>query len=178
MPATEPKTAATQGSDDKPAAPTDMSKGVQTIVSSDDMPEYPTLLHTIVTRDANHAIEFYRKTLRAEVKFRYHEASGKVMHAVLKTAYGLCIGVEDYFPQFHMVKPAEKGGVGMGCSYVYVSLPDGFKADEEVERMREGGGVVMGECVDMFYGQRLGKVVDEFGVAWCFAHSIEKKAEC
>lgn len=140
-----------------------------------DMKDWPTLLHTIVVRDAKAALKWYCEALGGRVTFRYEDdTTGLVRHAVVSTDYGVRIAVEDYYPEMHMVKPAEIGASVSGCSYVYVTLPKGMgSADQAVERMREAGATVIQECTDMFYGHRLGKVVDKWGHAWVFSHEIE-----
>lgn len=145
--------------------------------------EYPLLLHVVVVRDAAAALKWYEGALDAETAFRHDDSDGRIMHAVLKTTYGLIVGVEDHYPKMHMVRPVadgevkgEEGAAAKGCSYVYVTIPKGKgSADAAIERMREAGATVIMEPEDKFYGQRLGQVVDPYGVAWAFAHKIEAK---
>lgn len=177
MPATESTPAET------PAAAKDTGKGGKTIVSAQEL-EYPVLLNTVVVRDAAAALKWYEKAIGGEVAFRYDGPDGKVMHAIMKTDWGLMFGVEDHYPKMHMVRPVSEGQVGTGdapaagCSYVYITIPKGKgSADAMIERMREAGGTVIMEPEDKFYGQRMGQVVDVYGVAWVFAHKIEPKGD-
>lgn len=175
MPATE-----TAPAPEAPAAK-QAGAGGKTVVETAEL-EYPALLHTVVVRDAAAALAWYEKALGGRVAFRYDDADGRVMHAIISTDWGLMLGVEDHYPKMHMVRPVPEGGAdaagaaAVGCSYVYITIPKGKgSADEMIERMREAGATVAMEPEDKFYGQRMGQVVDEFGVAWVFAHKIEKK---
>lgn len=152
----------------------------KSIVETKEIQEYPPLLYTVVAKDANAAVKWYEKALDAKIRFLYHDAHGKVMHSVVETPHGVFIGVEDHYPKIHMVKPADEGGLKDGttggCGYVYISIPKGKgSADESVERMRENGATVVSECEDLFYGHRVGKVIDCYGVGWAFSHKIEAK---
>eukprot|EP00177_Eucheuma_denticulatum_P006992 GFKZ01012716.1.p1 GENE.GFKZ01012716.1~~GFKZ01012716.1.p1 ORF type:complete len:184 (-),score=32.23 GFKZ01012716.1:198-749(-) len=145
--------------------------------------ECPTAMTAIVVRDAKAALDWYEKAMGATVTYRYDTKDGRVMHAMIETSYGLQVSLEDHDSSMHMVRPVLEGEeiAGEGCAtkgstYVYVTIPEGKgSADECVERMREAGGTVIKEAKDMFYGYRLGQVVDVYGVAWAFAHKIEMK---
>lgn len=155
------------------------------VVISNDQFECPTGMMIVVVRDAKAALKWYEQALNAEVMFRYDDKEGRVMHASLKSKMGLVFGVEDYNSKMHAVAPVKEGeeasgeeGAGTkGSTYVYVKIQKGMgSADEYVERMREAGGTVVREVKDLFYGSRVGQVVDCFGVAWAFSHDIEGKS--
>lgn len=155
-----------------------MQNGKITVMSGCEE-EYPTLLHTIVVKDGANAVAWYEKALGATVYFRYEDADGRILHCVLRTPWGLCISIEDHDPFKHMVQGAEKGDKLSSCSYVYVTIPEnGGTADEAVNRMRECGATVVEECQDMFYGHRMGKVIDCYGMGWVFGHKIECTMDC
>lgn len=142
--------------------------------------EHPVLMFTLIVRDAKTAITFYEKALGGKTLHLYRDHGGKVMHSVVGTDYGLNMSIGDYYESEHLVQPAEEGTGAKNAkgAFNYVSIPKGKgSADECVERMREAGAEVVQEPKDEFYGHRVGKVVDVYGVGWVFAHDIEKKDE-
>ncbi len=113
------------------------------------------------------ALEFYRKTLGAEIEMvmKFKESpdptmclpglDDKVMHAcfhigetTLMASDGRCEGQAKF--------------QGFSLS---ISVPDGKKAEEIFEALGEGGQVQM-PLMETFYSPKFGMVADRFGVSW------------
>ena len=48
------------------------------------------------------------------------------------------------------------------------------KVDELTERARAAGATIASEPEDMFWGERIARIVDPDGYVWCFASTIGK----
>jgi PhnB protein len=71
--------------------------------------------------------------------------------------------VADEFPQWGSLSPQSIGGSGMGL-HIYVE-----DVDSAFDRAIGAGGVVEMPVMDMFWGDRYGKLVDPFGHKWSVA---------
>lgn len=128
----------------------------------------PTLLPTLVVEHAESAVSYYSEALDARVQ-RVEQSEGRAQHSVLETAYGLRLSIVEYFPGC-VVDPLAPGGLVAGV-FQYVRVPRG-ECDRAVGRMVGVGGTLVETPMDAGYGQRVGKVVDRYGVAWVFAHDL------
>jgi PhnB protein len=124
---------------------------------------YHTLTPYLTCRDAASAIEFYKQAFGAVQKGDVMKGpDGKVMHAELRIGDSL-IMVADEFPQWGSLSPQSIGGSGMGL-HIYVE-----DVDSAFDRAIGAGGVVEMPVMDMFWGDRYGKLVDPFGHKWSVA---------
>jgi PhnB protein len=124
---------------------------------------YHTLTPYLTCRDAAGAIEFYKQAFGAVQKGDVMKGpDGKVMHAELRIGDSL-IMVADEFPQWGSLSPQSIGGSGMGL-HIYVE-----DVDSAFDRAIGAGGVVEMPVMDMFWGDRYGKLVDPFGHKWSVA---------
>lgn len=132
-------------------------------------PSQPLTL-SVCAKDGEAAIAFYEAALGAR---RVHVLTSddglSVLHAELRA--------DDVSGGFTLYSGSDvTGGVpgvaaGMrGAASACVDVPE---SDVAVERMRAAGGEVVYECADQFYGMRVGKVVDPFGVCWSFSHVLK-----
>ena len=110
-------------------------------------------------RDANAAIEFYKKAFGAEEKFRLSEPSGRIGHAELKFG-SFTIMLSDEYPEHGIQSPEAFGGTG---SSVHLHVAD---VDAMTNQAVDAGAKVLMEPKDMFYGERIAKVLDPFGHDW------------
>lgn len=143
-------------------------------VVSEEPRERPVLFNHIVVRDGDAAIKWYCDALKARVTFRYDEKeTGRVLHAALDSDYGFSFDVEDTCGNMGITPAAEGVDKAPGCTYFYVTLPEGKgTCDEAFERMRKAGAVVQKEPEDTFYGHRVAVLRDIWGVVWAFSHRI------
>lgn len=124
------------------------------------MPDgYATVTPSLVLKNCAKAIELYKKAFGAEQLDRINYSNGGgVMHATIKIGNSI-IMMGDETP--HM-KAA-------GANF-YLYVPDVDKAMKQAE---EAGLKNVMPPEDMFWGDRLGCVVDEFGVQWSIATHVK-----
>ncbi len=141
---------------------------------------FHTLSPYLVVRDARGAIEFYKRAFGAE-EIQIHAAPGGqgIMYALLKigdSAIQLC----DEFPGMERwVSPQKLGGTTV-CLHLYVQ-----DVDAAFGRAVAAGAKVSMPVMDMFWGDRYGKLTDPYGHEWsiathkkdCTAGEIRKGAE-
>jgi len=122
---------------------------------------YHTLTPYMTVRDAARAIEFYKQAFGATEKGVMKGPDGKVMHAELKIGDSIVM-LADEFPQFGSVAPPSSGsGTGL---HIYTE-----DVDSAFDRAVTAGATVEMPVMDMFWGDRYGKLVDPFGHKWSIA---------
>jgi PhnB protein len=118
---------------------------------------YHSLTAQLSLDDASKAIEFYEKAFGAEVRERAPDPTGKkIWHAALRIGSSMFF-VNDVFP--------EMGGTKSETSlWLYVA-----DVDASFARAVEAGGKPTMPVMDMFWGDRMGQIVDPFGQKWTLA---------
>jgi uncharacterized glyoxalase superfamily protein PhnB len=111
----------------------------------------------LTVEGAADAIEFYKEAFDAVEIDRAPDPSGKkVWHASIRIGNSV-IFVNDAFP--------EMGGVPAKCSlWIY-----GDNVDAAFKRAIDAGAHVKMPLADMFWGDRMGSVVDRWGNQWTLA---------
>ena len=133
-----------------------MSNGVKAIPDG-----YEGVTPYLICRNAEAAIEFYKKAFGAEELFRIGEP-GMVGHAELKIGNAI-IMMADEHPDMGAVSPEALGGTPVHLM-IYVEDVDEFTA-----KAIEAGLEVLRPVSDQFYGDRSGQFRDPFGHTWAFA---------
>jgi uncharacterized glyoxalase superfamily protein PhnB len=123
---------------------------------------YHSLTPFLTVRDAARAIEFYKQAFGATERGVMKGPDGKVMHAELMIGDSI-IMLSDEFPEQGVLSPQSSGGAGMGL-HIYV---DGV--DAAFDRAISAGAQVEMPVMDMFWGDRYGKLKDPFGHKWSIA---------
>ncbi len=114
-----------------------------------------TITPSLVLKNAARAIETYEKALGAKVIARLdYQDGGKVMHAVLEIGDSKFF-IGDETPNMKAMPAA-----------LYLYLPD---VDQAMARAVKAGMKEIMPAQDMFWGDRLGAVEDEFGIQWSLA---------
>jgi uncharacterized glyoxalase superfamily protein PhnB len=132
---------------------------------------YHTITPYMTVRDAARAIEFYKQAFGAVAKGVMNSPDGKVMHAELLIGDSVVM-LADEFPEFGSLSPQTTGGAGMGL-HIYI---DGV--DAAFDRAVKAGATVEMPVMDMFWGDRYGKLKDPFGHKWSIAtHKADLSAE-
>ena len=122
---------------------------------------YHTITAQLSIDGADKAIEFYKEAFGAEVLDRAVDPSGsKVWHASLRIGDSM-IMVNDVFP--------EMGG-SQSQSSMWLYVPD---TDASFKRAVDAGAKATMPPSDMFWGDRMGQVADEFGQKWTIATHIK-----
>ncbi|HET9408499.1 MAG TPA: VOC family protein [Candidatus Sulfotelmatobacter sp.] len=127
---------------------------------------YHTLTPSLTVRDAERAIDFYKKAFGATEVGVMKGPDGKIMHAELKIGDSL-IMLADEFPQFGALSPQSIGGSASSL-HIYVE-----NVDAAFDRAIKVGGKTDMPVADMFWGDRFGKLTDPFGHKWSIATRVK-----
>jgi len=115
----------------------------------------PTLIPSLSVKDATKAIALYKQAFGATEDYCMEDPkSGQVMHACLTMGTSK-IFVADEFP-----------GCPVTSSSFYMYMPD---VDTALDQAKKAGLKETMPVQDMFWGDRNGSVMDEFGINWCLA---------
>jgi uncharacterized glyoxalase superfamily protein PhnB len=118
---------------------------------------YHTITPHIAVSDAAKALDFYKKALGAEEVMRAADPSGqKVWHAVLQIGNSRLF-VNDVFPEMDPTP-------NKSSFWLYVD-----NCDQLFKRAVDAGCKATMPLADMFWGDRMGNVVDPFGQSWTIA---------
>jgi len=125
----------------------------------------PEGLHTLTPQlnidGAAEAIEFYKRAFGAEELMRAPDPTGKkVWHANLRIGDS-CFFVNDTQPEM---------GATASSSSLWVYAPN---VDAAFERATKAGAKTAMPPQDMFWGDRMGSVVDRWGITWNLATHIK-----
>jgi PhnB protein len=137
-----------------------MSANVQPIPEG-----YHSISPALTCKDAARAIEFYKQVFGATELNRMDGPGGSVAHAELRIGNSV-IFVSDEFP-------------GMSAAPIPTTTPSTylFLYTEDVDGTFNGavaaGATVSMPVMNMFWGDRYGKVTDPFGHSWGIATHVE-----
>jgi PhnB protein len=125
----------------------------------------PEGLHTLtpsLTLDgAAEAIEFYKRAFGAEEKSRAPDPSGKkIWHAELR------IGDSALF--LNDVAPEMGATPSFSTLWIYTADADGL-----FDRAAKAGATVTMPMADMFWGDRMGMLVDRWNIKWAIAKRVK-----
>lgn len=126
-------------------------------------PGFRTVTPHLVIRGAAKAIEFYKKAFGAEEIMRMPGMGpDSIGHAELKIGDSI-IMLADEFPGMPVQSPAKLGGTTVNL-HLYVK-----DCDATFNQAVAAGAKVTMPLMDMFWGDRFGKVMDPFGHEWAVA---------
>ncbi len=117
--------------------------------------------------DSQRALDFYARAFDATEKLRLSEPSGRIGHMELDF-HGTTLMISDEFPEYGMRGP-QPGDSSPVSLHLHVD-----NADAVVQRALDAGATLQMACVDQFYGERTGVVIDPFGHRWMIGHEVEK----
>jgi uncharacterized glyoxalase superfamily protein PhnB len=124
---------------------------------------FHSITPTLVVSDTKKAIEFYQKAFGASEISRAPGPDGRIMHAEIKVGDSI-IMLNDAFPEMGgPAAPAREANLPCGL-HLYVE-----NADAVWERAVAAGATVTMPIMDMFWGDRYGKLRDPFGHSWSIA---------
>lgn len=125
------------------------------------IPEYlHSLTANLVFKDSVAAIEFYKKTFGAKELSRMPSPDGKTtLHAELKIGDSVLF-LADESPMSPIVAPS---GERTSTASLALYVKD---CDDTVARAVAAGAKSTMPVADQFWGDRMGSVVDPFGVHW------------
>jgi uncharacterized glyoxalase superfamily protein PhnB len=139
-----------------------MSQKVQPIPQG-----FHTLTPHLVVRNADQAIEFYRKAFGAEVVGDIARGpGGKVMHALLLIGDSHLM-LNDEMTDFGSLSPLSGGSSSVT---IHIYTPD---VDAAFQRATSAGAQVKMPLMDQFWGDRYGVVMDPYGHQWSLATHVK-----
>ncbi|GAB4368981.1 MAG: VOC family protein [Elainellaceae cyanobacterium] len=128
--------------------------------------QYHTITPHLTVRNAEAAIEFYKKAFRAEELYRMPNPDGEgILHAELKIGDSHLF-LNDEFPDMDGIAATTLGGTPVT---IHLSVDD---VDAWFEQAVRAGAAIAIPLEDMFWGDRYGKVVDPFGHHWSLSSPI------
>jgi uncharacterized glyoxalase superfamily protein PhnB len=139
-----------------------MSQKVQPIPQG-----FHTLTPHLIVRNADQAIEFYKKAFGAElIGGIARMPNGKVMHAELRIGDSILM-LNDEMPEFGAVSPHSSNGSPVTI-HIYTN-----NVDAAFERATGAGAQVNMPLMDQFWGDRYGVVTDPYGHKWSLATHVK-----
>ena len=129
-------------------------------------PGYHTVSPYLVCRNAADAIAFYKKAFGAKEQFRMAAPDGSIAHAEIRIGDSVVM-IGDENPQMGGRSPQSLGGSPV-VVFLYVKNVDAW-----FKQATAAGATVTMPLMDMFWGDRYGKLSDPFGHQWSLATHIE-----
>ncbi len=132
---------------------------------------YHTISAHLVLDDAAKAIEFYKKAFGARERMRMPGPGNKMVHAEVEIGDSVFMLADEMDPmpgQPGVYKSPKAAGFATGVMFLY--LPN---VDAAFDRAVKAGCIVRTPCTDMFWGDRMGQVIDPFGHTWGLATHTE-----
>jgi PhnB protein len=127
---------------------------------------YRTVTTYMTVGDGAAALDFYTKAFGAKVTQRMPGPGGKLMHAEFRVGDSIVM-LSDEFPQGGTKSPLTLHG-SSGSLFLYVP-----NVDVAFKRAVDAGCQVTMPLMDMFWGDRFGRVIDPFGHHWGLASHKE-----
>lgn len=128
---------------------------------------FHTLTPHLIVRNADQAIEFYKKAFGAELQGDVARApDGKVMHAQLRIGDSNLM-LNDEMPEYGALSPLSGGSSAVT---IHIYTPN---VDAAFERAASAGAKVGMPLMDQFWGDRYGTVTDPFGHKWSLASHVK-----
>jgi PhnB protein len=121
---------------------------------------YTTVTPTITCSDTPKAIEFYRKAFGATERTRMPGPDGKIIHAEIQ------IGSSRVMLQDEIMGNRSAQSLGSSPVGFYIYIED---CDAMVRQAVAAGAKELNPVTDMFWGDRVGHIVDPFGYHWSIA---------
>ncbi|HWR49587.1 MAG TPA: VOC family protein [Bryobacteraceae bacterium] len=124
---------------------------------------FRTVTPYLVLNNTAEAIDWYKKALGAEEVFRMNGPDGSVVHAEIKIGDSM-IMMSDESRMNPGVKSPKTAGTATAGVMLYVN-----DADALYNQAVAAGATVVHPISDMFWGDRVGNVVDPYGHGWSIA---------
>lgn len=130
---------------------------------------YPTVTPALTVRDAAHMIEFYKEAFGAQERYRMPTPDGKgIAHAELRIGDSVFMLGEEMPGQECGGSPLMLGGTAVNF-YVYVK-----DVNAAFDRAVGAGATIKQPVENMFWGDRIGTVIDPSGHIWTLATRVEE----
>jgi uncharacterized glyoxalase superfamily protein PhnB len=123
---------------------------------------YHSLTPDMIVQDVSRAIAFYVKAFNAQEILRMDGPDGKVMHAEIKIGDSRLMVCAECAER-RALSPASLNG-NTGSLYLYVK-----DVDSAFDQAVKAGGKAIEGVKDMFWGDRVGQLLDPSGHRWMLA---------
>ncbi len=123
---------------------------------------YHSVTPYLTQKSTDAAIKFYERAFGATEVMRLSTPDGGVAHAEIQIGNSRLM-MADENPQWGNKSPETLGGSATGYMIYFEN------SDEAFDRAVKAGATVKRPVSDMFYGDRVGTVVDPFGYQWSIA---------
>lgn len=140
-----------------------MSKDIKPIPDG-----YERLIPHLIIREANKAIDFYKKAFGAEELRRIPMPDGRLMHAELKIGNSILF-LCDEFPEHECGASPQTLKAAHATIHMFVE-----DVDKAFQRAVDAGAKAEMPPQDMFWGDRYGRLTDPFGQPWSIATHKEE----
>ena len=135
----------------------------------------PPMSPHIVVSDATAAIDFYVRAFGAKELVRHMAPDGKrVMHCGLLLANGGMLMLSDDFPEYMGGVRRAPGPDSVPAVMLHLQVTD---ADSVYNQAVAAGATPTMPLMDMFWGDRYGKLRDPFHHEWSIGAAIRKVTE-
>ena len=125
---------------------------------------FHTLTPHLTVKNAERALEFYKKAFGAEVLNVSHIPDGRVMHATVRIGDSMLM-LNDEFPEMGGSRATDSSNVTI---HAYVD-----NVDDIFQKAVAAGATQKMPLADQFWGDRYGQVSDPFGIRWSLATHIK-----
>jgi PhnB protein len=125
---------------------------------------YTTVTPSITLRDSVKAIDFYKRAFGAEERGVMRGPDGKVMHAEIKIGNSIVMMNDEVMGS----RSAETQGGSPVSFYLYFE-----DVDAAYQKAVSAGAKGDMAPTDMFWGDRMGHVIDPFGLRWNVASHVK-----
>jgi PhnB protein len=132
---------------------------------------YRTVTPYLVISGAAQAIEWYKKALNAQEIARMPMPDGRLMHAEIKIGDSFIMMSDEFAEMDGNKAPKNLGGTAVS---LHLYVPD---CDAIYNQAVGAGAKGKMPPMDMFWGDRFGKLTDPFGHDWSVATHIEDVSE-
>jgi PhnB protein len=127
---------------------------------------YPRL----IVAEPDKALDFYQRTLDAEIIERFTDQKHRVVHAAFLVADAI-VSLAQSVPEWGLNDPTHFGG---SPCLLHLSVDD---PDRSAERMIAAGANLIVQIADRPWGKREGRVADPSGHLWILSKTIEDVSE-
>lgn len=120
----------------------------------------------LTIKEADKALDFYKKVFGAEEKTRYVGPNGKIFHAEMRIGRATIYMTEEHL-EFGARSPTTTGGTSTSVILFFEDV------DAVAAKVTAAGCSFMMPVSNMFWGDRSGCFIDPFGHSWMIQTHIE-----
>jgi PhnB protein len=131
---------------------------------------HTNLYPRLVVAEPDLALDFYRRSLDAEIIERFTDQKQRVVHAAF-SVFDAVVSVAQSVPEWGLNDPVHLGG---SPCLLHLTVDD---PDRRAERMVAAGANLIIAIADRPWGKREGRVADPSGHLWILSKTIEDVSE-